>query len=286
MAGERTNSHAEDLLARATASEDDASAMPSAVVIFAHPDDETVALGGRLGRFQHARLVHATDGAPQNEQDSRAQGFSSLGAYRRARQQELALALLLAGLSGTSRECLQIPDQQASLQLAQLTRHVVRLLATHRPEVVFTHPYEGGHPDHDACAFAVQHAVAILSRGQASPVVVESTFYHAGPEGIATGFFLPSASSLSEITYALTGEEKRRKRALMGCFATQQETLRYFPTDTESFRLAPNYDFRKPPHVPPVFYDRYAWGMTCGRFCELAQDAEDTLREEMVAECT
>lgn len=286
MAWDRADLYAEDLLARATAAEDDASAMPSAVVIFAHPDDETVALGARLGRFQHAHIVHATDGAPQNEQDSRAQGFSSLDGYRRTRQQELALALLLAGLSGASTECFQIPDQQASLQLVQLTKRVARLLAAHCPQVVFTHPYEGGHPDHDACAFAVHHAVALLNSEQASPIVVESAFYHAGPEGIATGSFLPSECDLPERTYALTGEEQRRKRALLACFATQQETLSYFPTDTERFRIAPKYDFRKPPHQPPLFYDRYPWGMTSGRFCELAQEAENTLREEMVAECT
>jgi hypothetical protein len=51
--------------------------MPKSMLVFAHPDDEVVALGARLGRFQSALFVHVTDGAPRNEQESRAYGFAS-----------------------------------------------------------------------------------------------------------------------------------------------------------------------------------------------------------------
>jgi N-acetylglucosamine malate deacetylase 2 len=58
------------------------------------------------------------------------------------------------------------------------------LLEQHRPEVIVTHSYEGGHPDHDACAFAVHHALE-LTRAQPVPVIVEASFYHIGPQGEA-----------------------------------------------------------------------------------------------------
>lgn len=35
------------------------------LLVFAHPDDKTVALGARLGRFDAAHFVHVTDGAGQ-----------------------------------------------------------------------------------------------------------------------------------------------------------------------------------------------------------------------------
>ena len=44
-------------------------------------------------------------------------------------------------------------------------------------EQVITHPYEGGHPDHDACAFAARAAVR-HSANKAK--LMEFTSYHAG----------------------------------------------------------------------------------------------------------
>ena len=131
------------------------------MLVFAHPDDETIAMGARLGRMARAHLVHVTDGAPRNEQDSRACGFRSFLEYRAARAAELACMLHQAHLDGMSRECLGIPDQQSALRLSALARDLADRIRAHSPEVIFTHAYEGGHPDHDACAFAVHQAVAL-----------------------------------------------------------------------------------------------------------------------------
>ena len=116
------------LLSQATAQEGSASPMPRAMLVFAHPDDEVVGLGARLGRFRSACFVHVTDGAPQNGQDSRAHGFASIDDYRRAREAELSRALAKAGLQNVRRERLGIPDQEASLQLAWLVRRIERLM--------------------------------------------------------------------------------------------------------------------------------------------------------------
>jgi LmbE family N-acetylglucosaminyl deacetylase len=227
-----------------------------------------------------------TDGAPRNEQDSRAHGFASLREYRRARQEELREALRRAGLPNANRECLDISDQEASFCLFQLTRRIYQLLKRSDPEVVITHAYEGGHPDHDASAFAVHHAVALRRKqNEQYPLIVEGALYHAGPDGIATGSFLPHPRSMQEVLFKLSPEERMRKEALLACFSTQQETLRYFTLECERFRIAPEYDFRKPPHPAPVFYDRYAWGMTSQHFCELVREAENLLQEETAGAC-
>ncbi|MGH9586228.1 MAG: PIG-L deacetylase family protein [Acidobacteriaceae bacterium] len=263
-----------DLLERATASEDRSDPMPRTMLVFAHPDDEVVALGARLGRFSEATFVHVTDGAPKNERDSRAHGFATLNQYREARERELGQALMLAGVEDAGRVRLEIPDQEASFQLPRLTSHIERLLLEHRPEVVFTHPYEGGHPDHDACAFAVHHAISVLrTQGKTTPVILEGAFYHARKSGIELGCFPLSPQGAAEVAYMLSDAERLQKCALLACFATQQQTLSGFPLDFERFRIAPDYDFSQPPNGGSVLYDRFPWGVASTQFCAMAREA-------------
>jgi len=273
-----TSSRQEEIFLRATAPEGDATVIPRTMLVFAHPDDETVALGARIGRFGEAHFVHVTDGAPRNEQDSRWHGFKSWQEYRAARTEEWRKLLEIAGISTATHECLEIADQEAGYQLAALTRRVAELLLAHKSEAVFTHPFEGGHPDHDACAFAVHHAVGMAGkRGGPAPVLIEGAFYNAaaGP-----GWFLAGAEGAVGREYRLTASEKERKQARLDCFTTQRETLRGFPLEWERFRTAPAYDFTRPPHPPPLLYDRYPWGMTCERFSEQAREAEGLLHAE------
>jgi LmbE family N-acetylglucosaminyl deacetylase len=274
-----------DIFARATAPACiDPATFPRALLVFAHQDDETIALGARLANFANAHIVHVTDGAPRNEQDRRDHGFDTLGDYRGARAFELATVLAEAGLGSVSRECLRVPDQEASLSLTALTRTVERILRQHRPEVIFTHPYEGGHPDHDSCAFAVHHAVEL--RPQADrPIIIEGAFYHAGPKGIEAGTFLPGDQPVPHVDFRLTADEFRRKRHLLALYVSQRETLSGLTLQYERFRIAPRYNFRNPPHTPPVLYDNYPRGMTSQEFCRLAREAEETLCRPVLAAC-
>lgn len=266
------------ILADATGPEGCLTPLPHALLLFAHPDDEVIGLGARLGRFGAAHFAHVTDGAPADERDSCAHGFSTLKAYREARSAEFAGALRLAGIPGASTQCFDFPDGQAAFDLCELTDRIGTLLHQLRPAVVFTHSYEGGHPDHDACAFAVQHACAAL--GERAPLVIEAAGYHAHPAGSDHGFvcntFLPGDTPRKD--YVLTPSERTRKAALLAAFATQWGTLRYFNTEGESFRIAPHHHFTQPPHAGPAWYDRYGWQITSARFCALARRASETLQ--------
>jgi LmbE family N-acetylglucosaminyl deacetylase len=272
---------AEDLLRRTTAPAGSDLAMPRTMVVVAHADDETIALGARIERFNEAHFIHVTDGAPRNQQDSRAHGFQRLDDYREARIHELERMFSEAGLDGASRICLNFPDQEASLNLSSITRRVAQQIADHQPEVIFTHPYEGGHPDHDACAFAVHHAVALNRlRGGGRPLILEAPFYHAGPGGFEAGTFLRRDGWMPEMFYELSKAEKQRKHKLVEYFGTQGETLKNFHDATERFRIAPVYDFTVPAHEGKLLYEHYPWGMTSERFCKLAQQAEAELHDE------
>ena len=274
------------LLTRATAPSGNPAAQPKSLMVFAHPDDEAIALGARLARFRDALFVHVTDGAPRNGQDSRDHGFARLEDYRQARREEFRKALACAGIGDAAQECLDIPDQEASLHLAEIAMRLCRILEQIEPEVVFTHPYEGGHPDHDACAFAVHQAVAVhAQRGHTPPEILEAAFYHAGSDGLLTGSFLRRPERMLEVAYPLSAAERERKRAVLDCFATQRPTLSLFRLDTERYRVAPAYDFRRPAHTVPVHYDRQPWGMTSERFSELAREAREILLQEAGAAC-
>lgn len=254
---------------------------PRLLAVFAHPDDEVLALGGRLERMTHSRLLCATDGAPADNADMRAHGFTTRAQYRDARRAELHAALALAGVPASCSAVLElspgvtVADQAASRNLTALARAIRREIDAFHPEAVLTHPYEGGHPDHDSCAFAVHIAVHRLP-GRAAPPVVEAPSYFSrgalqpGAQGIVTGRFLPVPALQTDVLhFTLTPEEQRRKRERLACFASQMQTLAQFGTETELFRPAPDYDFLAPPHAGPVFYDAFPWGTSSSRFREL-----------------
>ncbi len=209
--------------------------------------------------------------------DAREHGFPNLGAYREARARELREAVSHAGLPEAFVLPFpgRVPDQKAGFHLKELAYAVAEHIAALQPEAVLTHPYEGGHPDHDACAFAVHSAVRRIShRGGRGTPILEAPFYHAGDDGsMLTGQFLPTAGAGRAVTVELSGSEAANKRARLACFSSQAETLAQFGVDRESFRTAPTYDFTLPPHSGQLLYERFGWGMTGEQFQAMARDA-------------
>ncbi|MEO5568891.1 MAG: hypothetical protein ABIR92_10385, partial [Gemmatimonadaceae bacterium] len=61
---------------------------------------------------------------------------------------------------------------------------------------MLTHPYEGGHSDHDSTAFAVHLATGMLLReGRRAPIILELTSYHNYGGARRLFSFLPFANS-------------------------------------------------------------------------------------------
>ena len=294
----------EALLDRVAASAGSALPAPRLLLVLAHPDDEVLAMGARLERLAQSRLLTVTDGAPTDGADARHHGFATLDQYRAARQEELRCALAHAGVSRAvlaslaDGHAVPLPDQTAALHLSELTRTVFAALTHFRPEAVFTHPYEGGHPDHDACAFAVHAAVRLLGAQAGGrppctpqplsmdrvPQILEAPFYHAGPDGaMRTGVFLHEVDPPRTRSCALSAAERTNKQARLACFASQSETLAQFSLDRETFRLAPAYHFAAPPHAGRLLYEHFPWGITGEHFRALAAAAWSELWTELTA---
>ncbi len=241
------------------------------LVVAAHPDDETIGAGGMLGRMCNPFVLHVTDGAPRNLEFARAAGFETREEYARARRRELSCALRLAGIPETRMAALPIADQRASYDMAGLARNLGRHLREWKPALILTHAYEGGHPDHDATAFAVHAACGTMND---PPRIFEFTSYHAaGPSEptLQAGRFLVGQDSGQVVVLPIT--DRQRKEAMLACFESQAEMLSQFQTHEERFREAPAYDFGRPPHPGRLYYETFRSGISAELWLNLAEDA-------------
>ncbi len=229
------------------------------LVVAAHPDDEVIGTGGQWAHWPGLSVLHITDGAPRRPRDD----FPSREAYAAVRRREAEAALAVAGLGADRLAGLGLADQEASLDLAGLARRLADELRRRHPEIVITHPYEGGHPDHDAAAFAVHAACRLLEQdGTAPPAIVEMTSYHGCDGRLVVLEFLPGGADCPVTTVTLTDVERAVKRRMLDCHATQRYVLAAFPTGEERFRPAPPYDFTRPPHPGQLYYEQFDWGVT------------------------
>lgn len=230
------------------------------VVVLAHPDDETIGMGCRLANIADLTLVYATDGAPPDMVQARSIGFDSAEAYSRARFDELAKALDVLGVKPVRQLALGFSDGHAIFHVTSLVDKIESIIAG--CAAVLTHAYEGGHPDHDACALAVQVACARLAAaGRTAPLRLEFAGYYGHAGRLTANSFWPDANNEAHAV-PLSWRERRRKANAMREFRTQSFILKAFPPRLESFREAPHYDFLAAPPPGEWFYDRNDWPVT------------------------
>lgn len=228
-------------------------------VVVAHPDDETLWTGALLGRLDDGLLIHITDGAPTDGADARRLGFASREAYASVRAAELNTALAALGYRG-ARTAYGVRDQEAVFALNALVERLsVDLIGA---QVIITHPYEGGHPDHDAAALAVRQAAA-----RVGAAVVEFACYHKRDGNRAFGAFWPGTP---EVARTLMPAESARIDEALRAHESQSHVFGNWRPSCERWRGAPNYNFAAPPPPDEALYDDYGWTMTTRRWREIA----------------
>jgi LmbE family N-acetylglucosaminyl deacetylase len=228
----------------------------STVIVSAHPDDETIGVGARMRLFKNLTLIHVTNGAPDRKGAAQRAGFPDPATYSATRFKELEQVLDLLDVQ-PRRRCLGFVDGATVQSLERLVELLTFELQGQA--LVITHAYEGGHPDHDSCAFAVQHACSRLAaRGDNPPVRIEHTGYHSYRGRLRSGVFW-SGERVSTATACLTAEESRAKATALEAFRSQPWLRSVFTVDREVYRAAPLYDFTLPPAPRAFLYDSFGW---------------------------
>lgn len=248
------------------------------LVVVAHPDDEAIGAGAVLRGFPDVTIVHVTDGAPLDDAYSKRKGYESRDAYAQARRNEVVAALNVIGLPADRIRSLGLVDGEAAFHLVDLCHRVADIFDELQPDLVLTHPYEGGHSDHDSTAFAVHLAAGLLlSQGQKAPVILELTSYHNYKGKRRVFSFLPFNTSRVR-TVHLSAEDRRVKKAMFDQFASQLPVLEKFPLSVERFRQAPRYLFTVPPHEGELDYERFCRQITGAEWRANAERALEELR--------
>lgn len=237
-------------------------------VIVAHPADEVVGAGCLIAKLVDVSVLHVTDGAPM--QDAKAAGFEARADYARARREECLAALAIANVAEDRVVDLEFPDRRASTFLAGLTKKIATFLQQSATDIIVTHPYEGGHPDHDATAFATHAAMRLLKlNGFKPPALFEMGLHPSADFKAKVPDFLPGTER--EITTLLLDDRaKEMKQRMFACFETQRESLDASPIGPEKFRQPVAYDFTSPPQEGKLHYERFDWAPTRQEWLSLA----------------
>jgi LmbE family N-acetylglucosaminyl deacetylase len=145
------------------------------LAIFAHPDDESLAMGGTLARYAHAgvevSLVCATRGEWGSISDPTLATRENLGDVR---EQELRAACRVLGVS--QLRFLDCPDSGVNhTYWPDIEEKIVRYIRELRPDVIVTFGPDGlyGHPDHIAVSMLTTAAFKSASEACRFPQQME-----------------------------------------------------------------------------------------------------------------
>lgn len=173
---------------------------PILLVVMAHPDDESFAIGGTLALYARRGVeVHdlcATRGEAGSVDPKFLEGYDSIAALREAELSCAAQKLGLAevhflgfrdsGMAGSpdNNHPEALSTQPMEAVAARIVRHIRRI----RPQVVVTHDPIGGymHPDHIATHRAAAHAFYLAGdagyTSQEAPYQPQKLYFHVNPK--------------------------------------------------------------------------------------------------------
>ena len=240
------------------------------VVIVAHSFDELIGAGALISRLRDVTVLYVTNSA-------RAQETSQESSPEQVKSKNVddvcVSALALANVPSDRVVEFAISDIREPHALADLAKRLSAFLLRFSPDVVLTHPYEGGHPDHDATAFATHAALRLMrSNGFEAPALFEIAL-HPSKDGERRELdFLPGQWH-ETTTFVLDEEMRKLKRRMFECVSVQERNLKGTTLGREKFRRSPNYDFSTAPNAGRPAYEDFYRGMTGIEWQSIAQQA-------------
>jgi LmbE family N-acetylglucosaminyl deacetylase len=226
--------------------------MSNVAVIVAHPDDETIGCGGLLQSLSAPTIIHVTDGAAPFALESPGRSGCTPENYAAQRRSELFQAMAVIGVEPRQLLSLGVSDLEVHVKLDAVINRLCEMMIKADFSCLLTHAFEGGHPDHDAVAFAV--AIATKTVDRQTPVI-EMPFYRRGEFGMCVQQFCPARCAPEELTIRLSPREAQSKRKMLAAFSTQTRILSMFSCDVERFRTAPKYAFPDAPNGGLFLYE-------------------------------
>ena len=230
------------------------------LVIVAHADDEAVGCGGLLQRIREPVVLICTDGAPRDRYFWEKYGSREAYALLRREEAKRALGHVAAArvefLPPEANPEQHFVDQDLFLDIRRALDRLDEIVTRFRPEALLTLAYEGGHPDHDTCAFLASR----ISRDRVIPAW-ELPLYHRRADGQMEKqcFLVPEGD---EVLFDATCPEVERKRRMLEEYVSQKETIDLFNAAIERFRPQAVYDFSRPPHPGVLNYEAWGWPVT------------------------
>jgi LmbE family N-acetylglucosaminyl deacetylase len=198
------------------------------LLVGAHPDDIVLAASSILAQATDVYCAIVTSGARRDDP-------SSLALVRRAEEIQ---AMSVFGIGADRLHFLDIFDQDCHNKLDTLISGLISLMRELRTDLVITHDYEQGHPDHDASAFCV--AMAADRCGIAC--YVYPLYHRINGEVKFCSFREETADT---ITHRLSEGDLALKSRALSAYRSQQGVIKDFPLASESFRSLRTVDWRK-----------------------------------------
>ncbi len=246
---------------------------PRCSVIVAHAGDEIFGAGCLISKLMDVTILHATDGIGvelKHQSDSR---FQKHDDHSDRIHGECLAALALANVPEDKVIDFSLPQYGLAQRLTYLTRKITAFLQQSRSDIILTHPYEGGHPDHDAIAFATHSALRILNHnGFKPPAVFEMALYPSGKPIAKVPEFLARMDSEST-TLLLDERSQKLKEEMYSCLKTQHDVVRASPANFERFRRPPRYDFTQLPQAGKLHYEHFDWAINADEWLALSTHA-------------
>lgn len=203
-----------------------------ALIVVAHPDDESIATGGLLQRTRERAVAFCTTGAGKAacpDPERRRQ-------YAGIRQSEASQALSYVG--GPLCEFLENEDGELFTGLEGTYRRLTAIAERFQPTAIVTHAMEGAHQDHDSCAMLGWRL------GAATGIPVwEMPLYRWDPRerGLARQSFEELTPDVTILR--LNAEELDVKKRMLAAHRTQRRIIEQFDPSVEYFR--PQTDIRQ-----------------------------------------